>query len=185
MQKKAVAVIFGGHSSEHEVSLQSAAAVLRSLNPEKYDIKAIGITKEGDWYHYTGSYDRIEDGSWLEGEDERVPVVISQSRKEQGFFELLQNEHRFVKIDLAFPVLHGKNGEDGTVQGMFELAGIPVIGCGSLASALCMDKERAHRLAEAAGIAVPRSVSFNHFTQQSALQKLREQLTYPASTMVT
>lgn len=179
MQKKAVAVIFGGHSSEHEVSLQSAAAVLRSLNPGKYDIKAIGITKEGDWYHYTGSYDRIEDGSWLEGEDERVPVVISQSRKEQGFFELLPNEYRFVKIDLAFPVLHGKNGEDGTVQGMFELAGIPAIGCGSLASALCMDKERAHRLAEAAGISVPRSVSFNHFTQQSALQKLREQLTYP------
>ena len=79
----------------------------------------------------------------------------------------------------AFPVLHGKNGEDGTIQGVFELAGVPVIGCGTLASALCMDKDRAHKLAALAGVAVPQSAVFSRGTAMGDIRAAARQLTYP------
>lgn len=80
---------------------------------------------------------------------------------------------------MVFPVLHGKNGEDGTVQGLFALCGIPIVGCGTLSSALCMDKDRAHKLASLAGVAVPKSVTFCRSTKSTAVQKIQSYLTYP------
>lgn len=179
MKRKSIAVIFGGCSTEYEVSLQSAHAVLENIDTSRFDIIPIGITRGGDWYRYSGSYDRIESDEWFEDSEELCPIVFSQSRSGKGFLELGSNVISFVRVDLAFPVLHGKNGEDGTVQGMFELAGIPVVGCGSLSSAICMDKDRAHKLAYLAGISVPRSVSFKRYDRQEAILEINRHLKYP------
>ena len=157
--KKTVAVIFGGCSTEYEVSLQSAFSVLQNLDPKKYNIVPVGITRQGDWYRYYGKIANIPTDIWWQVPKHLVRVAVSNSRSVRGLIEMRNTGISVVHLDLAFPVLHGKNGEDGTVQGLFELAGIPVVGCGTLASALCMDKDRAHRLAAAAGIMVPSSVS--------------------------
>lgn len=159
MNKKKIAVFFGGHSSEYEVSLQSAHAVLENIDAETYEAILIGITKAGEWYRYTGEISNIAAGTWCEDTAHLHDVVFSQNRSVKGFWEN-DNGWRIHRIDLAFPVLHGKNGEDGTVQGMLELAGIPIVGCGALCSALCMDKDRAHRLVGLAGVSVPKAVAF-------------------------
>lgn len=159
MDKKTIAVIFGGCSTEYEVSLQSACSVLANLDAEKYEVVKIGITRQGDWYRYDGGIAQIQNDSWGRDAGRLTPVAVSQNRTQPGLLELRPEGNQRIRLDLAFPVLHGKNGEDGTVQGLFELAGIPVVGCGTLSSALCMDKDLAHRLVEGAGIAVPRSVT--------------------------
>lgn len=174
-----IAIIFGGNSTEYEVSLQSAFSVFENINKDKYDIVPIGITGDGDWYHYTGDYAKIADNTWHEDNKNLYPVVVSQSRSVKGFLELTEDKYGVIGIDLVFPVLHGKNGEDGTLQGMFELAGIPVIGCNTLSSALCMDKDRAHKLVSFAGISVPKSVTFKRFETDTALLKIEKDLTYP------
>lgn len=178
MQKK-IAVIFGGHSTEYEVSLHSSFSVLENIDAEKYEIIPVGITREGEWYHYTGTYDHVENDTWHTDKEHLIPVVVSQSRVNRGLIELTDNGMKRVPIDLAFPVLHGKNGEDGTVQGLFELTGIPVIGCNTLSSALCMDKDRAHKLVSLAGISVPKAVTFKRFQTEKALKEIEEGLTYP------
>lgn len=179
MEKKKIAVIFGGNSTEYEVSLQSAAAVLANISREKFEIYPVGITRKGEWYHYTGENTRISDNTWMEDETHLYPVAVSQSPSVRGFLELDGESCRVVRVDLVFPVLHGKNGEDGTLQGLFELAGIPVVGCNTLSSALCMDKDRAHKLVSLAGISVPESVTFQRFAQEEALRQIDERLSYP------
>lgn len=177
--KKKLAVLFGGNSSEYEVSLQSAYSVLTHVDKEKYEVIPIGITQKGAWYYYGGNYDKIIDDCWMDCEKNITPVVVSMDPSVKGFLFFDENGYRTVPIDLVFPVLHGKNGEDGTVQGMFELAQIPVVGCRTLSSALCMDKNRAHTLVHAAGIRVPKAVSFCMKDQETALRKIREQMTFP------
>jgi len=178
MQKKKIAIIYGGNSAEYEVSLQSAASVFEHINPDKYNIIPIGITKKGEWYHYTGEYKNISNDTWIEDSQNLAPVVVSQNRSIKGFLELSDNKYTVLKVDLVFPVLHGKNGEDGTLQGVFELAGIPLVGCNTLASALCMDKDRAHNLVGNAGISIPKSVTFKRFGWKTALYKIAS-LSYP------
>ena len=116
-----IAIIFGGHSTEYEVSLQSAAAVFENINTEEFEVFPIGITKAGDWYHYTGELSKIAAGTWCNDASHLNKVAFSQDRSVGGFLELLDGRYTVQKIDLAFPVLHGKNGEDGTVQGQGEL----------------------------------------------------------------
>lgn len=178
MQKKTIAVIFGGCSTEYEVSLQSACAVLENLDGEKYEIIKTGITRQGDWYRYDGGLDQIRRDSWSEDQDHLIPVVISQNRTKPGMIEFWTEGKQMTGLDLAFPVLHGKNGEDGTVQGLFELAGIPVVGCNTLSSALCMDKDLAHRLVREAGISVPGSVNI-HPWMLDELEDITKKLVYP------
>lgn len=176
--KKNIAVIFGGRSPEYFVSLQSAYAVLNSINEDKYRIIPIGITLSGDWFRYYGDYRNIPDGDWPADAANCVSVtVISGTRR--GLIELYGKDARFTPIDAVFPVMHGKNGEDGTIQGLFEQADIPVIGCGTLSSALCMDKARAHTLARAAGIAVPDFVTVSAGIARPELLKKAEPLKYP------
>lgn len=177
--KLKIAVLFGGHSAEYDVSLQSASAVLENLSAEKYEVYPVGITKYGDWFHYAGRTESIADGTWAQDETHLHTVAVSQNRSQKGFLEFTENGCVTVPIDLAFPVLHGKNGEDGTVQGLFALCGIPVVGCDTLSSALCMDKDRAHKLASLAGIAVPKAVTFRRSTQSTAVEEIQKQLTYP------
>ncbi len=179
MKKTVLAVIFGGYSTEYEVSLQSAAAVLEHLDPAHFDVMPVGITRSGTWYHYTGTLESIRNDTWAQDETHCRPVTVSQDRSVKGFLEFSQNGCRVRQIDLAFPVLHGKNGEDGTLQGLFELAGIPVVGCGTLSSALCMDKDMAHRLVKLEGIEVPKAVTFCRSEQKAAKEKIGRELTYP------
>lgn len=179
MRKKKIAVIFGGDSPEYEVSLQSATAVLENMDGGKFDIFPIGITRTGDWYYYTGAYGNISEDIWIRDEKNLTPVTVSVSRSAKGFLLLSESYREVLEADLVFPVLHGKNGEDGTVQGIFELAQIPLAGCGSAASALCMDKDRAHRLVSLAGIEVPKSVTFQRFEQEKALREIKEKLAFP------
>lgn len=179
MDKKVIAVIFGGCSPEYEVSLQSAFSVLENLDRKKYEVIPIGITKNGDWYRYYGNNEKIRNNTWFENTGDIRPVGFSPSRTDNGFFELWDGRYSFVKADLAFPVLHGRNGEDGTVQGMLELSGIPIVGCDTLSSALCMDKERAHRLANSFGVSVPKSLLFDIYSKDKAVQEVSKSLKYP------
>lgn len=179
MQKKKIAVIFGGNSTEYEVSLWSAYSVLENVSADKFDIVSIGITRCGEWYHYKGENEKISNNTWFEDERNLSPVAVSFNRSVKGFLEFSENKFNVLKVDLVFPVLHGRNGEDGTLQGLFELAGIPVVGCGTLSSALCMDKDRAHKLVSLAGIAVPKSVTFMRYKKEAALQEIERELIYP------
>ena len=177
--RKRIAVIFGGHSSEYEVSLQSAFSVLKNINENKFEVFPVGITREGEWYHYTGGLEQIMDNSWGEEKENLHSVAVSQSRPAPGFLVFDGDGCRRIPVDLVLPVLHGRNGEDGTLQGLFELAGIPVAGCGTLSSALCMDKDRAHKLVGLAGIAVPKAVAFRQADQEAACRKVKESLSCP------
>ncbi len=134
--KKQVAVIFGGKSSEHDVSCVSVVNVVKGFNKDKYEVTLIGITKEGKWL-LTDSLANIEDGSWKEG---TTTAVISPDQGKQGILILKDGAYEHKNIDVIFPVLHGKYGEDGTIQGLFEMSGIPYVGCGVLSSAASMDK---------------------------------------------
>lgn len=158
MSKKNVIIFFGGCSSEYEVSLASAAAVIRNLNRERYTPIPVGITRQGDWYHYTGGIEQIPVDRWLEDLTCCTPAALSPRRGLQELLTFGPGGVGRIPVDIAFPVLHGKNGEDGTLQGLIELAGIPLAGCGTLASALCMDKDRAHRLISLEGIRTPKAL---------------------------
>ena len=139
MEKLNVCVLFGGISPEHEVSLRSAESVLLNLNPEKYNIIPVGITKKGNWIRYGGTdYTALPSGAWEEHPDNRK-ATISPIRG-QGLL-CFEGDCAFREmIDVVFPVLHGENGEDGSVQGLLQLAGIPFVGPGVAASAVAMDK---------------------------------------------
>lgn len=156
-ERKTIAVIFGGCSSEHNVSLQSAYGIISHISHQRYEPVIIGITKEGRWYLYEGDIRRIQDGSWYMDE-KCIPAVISPDKKDGGLIFTEEGKQRLIRLDAALPVLHGRFGEDGTIQGLLELAGIPVIGCGTMSSAICMDKDMSHRLVESAGIRVPKSL---------------------------
>ncbi len=179
MSKKTIAIIFGGRSNEYDVSLQSATAIFEALNYKKFNIMPIGITRHGEWYRYTGKKEKILNDTWLENPQDLHPMAISPSPNVQGLIELIGNTYHVLHVDLVFPILHGKYGEDGTLQGLFELAGIPVIGCNMLSSALCMDKAKAHRLVSLQGIAVPKSITFKQDETEWALQEITRRLTYP------
>ncbi|MCB2293152.1 D-alanine--D-alanine ligase [Clostridium algoriphilum] len=124
--KKKIAILFGGQSTEHEVSRVSATSVLKNIDQTKYDIYPIGITKEGLWFEYTGKLDNIESGEWEKDEYFKIP---------DGQKIIFNKE-----VDVVFPVLHGSFGEDGTIQGMCKISNIPCVGPGVMSSAICMDK---------------------------------------------
>lgn len=170
---KTIGVLFGGKSPEYPVSLQSAYSVLNHMDLARFAPVPIGITREGKWFRFTGDIALIEKDLWHEDTDYLMPLAFTAG----GFWvKGVNGTLGAVTLDAAFPVLHGKNGEDGTVQGLLEVNGIPVVGCGTLASALCMDKFRAHALVEAAGIAVPKAVLL---TQADRTLTKLEGLSYP------
>lgn len=177
-QRKRIAILFGGCSPEYGVSLQSAYSVITHLDREKYEPVLIGISNAGDWSQYVGEIEKILIDTWCNEED-CIPVVVSPNRTVHGIVTIKNGKIRETHIDAVFPVLHGKNGEDGTVQGMFELAGIPVVGCGVLSSALCMDKDRAHKLVQAAGISVPQSFVLQGGGDAETAIRQAERIGYP------
>lgn len=176
---KKILVLFGGCSPEYVVSLQSAYSVLRHMDRERYRPIPVGITQAGDWFLYTGKWEAIPAGTWQERHC--LPAAVSPNRRDHGLLVWRRGGMEIIPLDGTFPVLHGKNGEDGTVQGLLELAGIPVVGCGTLASALCMDKMRAHQLVQAAGVEIPRSLVFDREASEQELMDGAASLGYRPS----
>ena len=137
MSKQNLAVIFGGQSSEHEISCMSASNIIQCIDAQRYDIILVGITKEGHWVE-AADLNAVQDGSWRQS---KTSIVLSPDATRRGLYRMSEDEKvQFVRLDVIFPVLHGLYGEDGTVQGLFKLAGIPFVGCGLFASAAGMDK---------------------------------------------
>ena len=182
MKKLSVCVLFGGVSPEHEVSLRSAEYVLGCLDPEKYNIFPVGITKDGDWVLFGGTdYSMLPDGQWQSHPDNRR-AAISPVRG-QG---LLSFEGDCVVrewIDVVFPVLHGENGEDGSVQGLLQLAGIPFVGPHVAASAVAMDKTLTKLVADQAGVAQAAWMLVRNgdldVRMDAVLEELEEKFSYP------
>lgn len=179
LSKINLAVLFGGASSEHEVSRMSVTSILSHLDREKYRVLRVGIQKDGSWRLYQGPDSAILNGDW-EQDSGNCRCTLFSGTDQPG---LLTEDGRFYPVDVAFPVLHGKNGEDGTVQGAFELHGIPYVGCGVLASAVCMDKGVTNTLLQAAGIPEADFVWFYTQDYQETpgryLQECAEKLGFP------
>lgn len=147
MNKIKLGVIFGGQSTEHDVSIVSGSSVIKNLNKEKYEIYPIYISKDGVWYHYTKDIDKVE---------------IFNIGEEPKEIEKIPNEMEVLKKqDVIFPVLHGLYGEDGTIQGLLELLKIPYAGCKVLASSICMDKVYAKMVFEKANIKQAKYIVLN------------------------
>ena len=178
MEKLNVAVLFGGCSPEYGVSLESAYAVITHMDRTRYNPVLIGISSAGNWYHYTGETEKIKSDAWNTPAD-CTPALVVPDRDSHALLVLKNTGMEQISLDAAFPVLHGRNGEDGTVQGLLELAGIPLVGCGVLASALCMDKDRAHKLAQAAGVNVPGSIVLAQAMDMDNALASADKLGYP------
>lgn len=179
MNRRRIAIFFGGCSAEYRISLESAYAVIRSLDPERYEPVLVGITERGGWLHYAGDIERIRQDTW-QTDPTCVPAVLSPDRGDHRLLLLRKDRPvSAIPLDAAFPILHGKNGEDGTIQGLIELSGIPLIGCGVLASAICMDKERAHTLVRAAGMAVPEALTVDCRGSGEAIRRFADGIGYP------
>lgn len=178
MKKQNIAIFFGGPSSEYSVSLESAYSVIQNLDTDRYNVIPIGISKNGKWYYFTGDTKKIRSDRWLQSKD-CIPVALTPDRNARKLLLFYPDETKMLSIDIAFPVMHGKYGEDGTIQGLIELSGIPLVGCGVLASALCMDKDRAHKLAECAGVTVPKSISLSYNYDEAEAITFGQTVGYP------
>jgi D-alanine---(R)-lactate ligase len=148
-----VGIIFGGASEEHPVSVKSAQEVARNLDIKKYEPFYIGISKSGAWNLCDGP-----DAEWESGN--RRPAVLSADSSVGGLLVMEQGRFETIGLDVVLPVLHGRFGEDGTMQGLLELSGIPYVGCDVQSSALCMDKSLAYTVARSAGIGAPNFWTF-------------------------
>lgn len=176
--KKQIAVIFGGQSSEHEVSCISVANVIEGLQPDKYQVHIIGITKEGSWL-YVDDLQKVKDGSWKEG---TTTAIISPDRRQPGIWKMDAGQVEVIAVDVIFPVLHGLYGEDGTIQGLFEMSGIPYVGCGVLASAASMDKISTKIFADNIGVRQANFVSDiarDTSRMEETIAEAEEKLGYP------
>lgn len=182
MKKLNVCVLFGGISPEHAVSLRSAESVLNHLDSEKYNILPVGITKEGEWILYTGGdYSLLPTGQWQQHPGNRK-AAISPVRG-QGILYFVGDSVACEPVDVVFPVLHGENGEDGSVQGLLQLAGIPCVGPRVAASAVAMDKTLTKLVMDNAGIPqaawlLVRSSELN-CRMEAILDTVEERFSYP------
>ncbi len=149
MYRLKMAIIFGGCSEEHSISVKSAQEVSRHLDPEKYEPIFVGITKGGSW-----NVCAAPRADWEAGRCQ--PAMLSPDRGFHGLLVLERGRYEAIHLDVIFPVLHGRLGEDGAMQGLLELSGIPFVGCDVQSSALCMDKSLAYAVAGNAGITTPR-----------------------------
>ncbi|QFZ24044.1 D-alanine--(R)-lactate ligase [Saccharothrix syringae] len=147
MDRLRVGILFGGCSEEHPVSVKSAREVARNLDLDKYEPFYIGITEGGGWRLCGGPGEGWENGG--------RPVVLSSDRSVHGLLVLDRGRYEVIRLDVVLPVLHGRLGEDGAVQGLLELSGIPYVGCDVQSSALCMDKSLTYVVARGAGVATP------------------------------
>ncbi|MBQ7757972.1 D-alanine--D-alanine ligase family protein [Anaerotignum sp.] len=171
--KKTVAVIFGGQSSEHEVSRVSAMLMLNSLNKEKYQVLPVGITKKGEWLVYNGPVEHVKTGEW---EKYGTPVSLSPDATKKCFLKIVNGSVKEIPVDVVIPVLHGAWGEDGTIQGLLEMAQIPYVGCGVLASAVSMDKVFTKMIAKSARIPQAKYLWVHKYDLEKKREKIMDQV---------
>lgn len=177
-RKMTVAVLFGGQSSEHEVSCMSAVNVIGAMDPDKYEIVLIGITKEGRWI-LTDSLEQIKKDAWRENSTQ---AFLLPDATEHGVLLMDGERAEKKRVDVVFPVLHGMYGEDGTIQGLLEMAGIPYVGCGVLGSAVSMDKAYTKQLVEPLGIRQAQYVLVTRGELKdmaACVKRVEEKLGYP------
>ena len=167
MDRLKLGLIFGGASEEHPISVKSAREVAKHLDTEKYEPFWIGITESGAWKLGDGPSEGWEDGG-------SRPAILSPDRSTRGLLVLEHGHYEVIRLDLVLPLLHGKSGEDGAIQGLLELSGIPYAGCDVQSSAVCMDKSLAYIMARSAGIATP-----NFWTVTPDEDIDADQFTYP------
>lgn len=151
MAKIKTAVIFGGTSQEHELSLATAAEVIRNIPTDTYEVIAVGITRKGRWLYFPGDADEIADGTW-ETNPDCTSAILSPDPLHRGIIIMENGEASIRRIDVVLPLLQGKKGADGTIQGLLNMAGIPYAGCSLLSSASCMDKSHTHMIMDDYGI---------------------------------
>lgn len=178
MMKKIIAVLFGGQSSEHEVSCMSAANIISNINKEYYEMILIGITKEGKWLK-VNSLEEIQNGTW---KNSGIEAVLSPNAKDKAVLLIEKDKVRKQKVDVVFPALHGLYGEDGTIQGILELAQIPYVGCGVLASSIAMDKLYTKIVVNTLGIRQAEYVAVRKrelSDMKSVIDKVENTLKYP------
>jgi len=172
-------LLFGGQSEEHEVSLMSAASVLQNIDFGKYNVYCVGITKKGQWRLLDADHELISKGMW---EEHSKPIVFPGDPSFGGFF-MLEDPSKIYKVDVVFPVMHGPHAEDGTLQGLLELANVPYVGSSVVSSALCMDKWLAKAVFKANGIPscgcmlVLMDEAVNN--PQETMIKIKERFDYP------
>lgn len=148
--KENILLLFGGQSSEHTVSLKSATTILANIDVERYEVYPVGITKGGKWLLYKGNNPDFTKNRW---EQVGIDCVLSPDATHKGLIIVKESEPAVrIKLDKVFPILHGRNGEDGTVQGLCQLAQLPYVGCGVLASALAMDKAYTKMIVKEKGV---------------------------------
>lgn len=189
-EKKRIAVIFGGQSSEHEVSRVSAESVIRNIDRDKFDVVMLGITRDGRWLSYEGPVEKLGTGEWQSiaeeadafGNESLQNSMIGKNISKNVIISPGEGP-KSRKIDVIFPVLHGLNGEDGTIQGMLELTGIPYVGAGVLGSALGMDKAYAKIIFEKEGLPQARHLLFDRkqikCDAAALAKKVEEIFSYP------
>lgn len=178
MIKKRVVVLFGGMSSEHEVSCISAITIIENINKDIFDIILIGITKEGHWIKVDNIED-IKSNNWI---NSKKTAIISPDCIQKSIIIFENNKTQIEKVDVIFPALHGLYGEDGTVQGLLELAKIPYVGSGVLASAICMDKLYTKIIADSIGVRQANYVGVlkeDFLDIDGIVQKVENKLKYP------
>lgn len=150
MNKKNIALLFGGASTEHIISCKSVMSFINNISTEKYNPVLIGITRNGTWYLYEDDVSLIPCGEWAEAPCKKE--IFVSFGKNKGLFTTENGKEQHIDVDVFVPVLHGKNGEDGTIQGLFEMLGVPYIGCGVSSSANSMDKSMTKLIVSHAGI---------------------------------
>lgn len=177
MNKINIAVIFGGASFEHDVSRASALNIFSYLDTDKYNIIPIYITREGNWFLYDGTLNKLPPNI------EKYCAAVTLGR--QGLLRIVGDKVKIITVDVAISCIHGKYGEDGTIQGLFEMMNLPYVGCGVLASAVCMDKTHTRIIAEKAGIPCTPAVVINNVdttdkeVMDELAKKVRSKLGYP------
>lgn len=181
MSKIKVAVLFGGVSNEHDISLISAGNIINAIPADKYEVIPIGITKKGRWLYYPGDVSCISSGRW-ESNPDCVPAVILPDPMYKGVMKISESGSSITKIDVIFPALHGQNGEDGVIQGLLKMSGIPYVGCDVISSANCMDKAVTHTILGANGVNMARwrTVSASELNRLDEIcEDIAAELDYP------
>jgi len=175
--KTRIAIIFGGVSTEHDVSIVSAGSIAKSIDTERFEPVYVGIDKKGRWLLGEGAFDSLKSGTATNAE----PVILSTDPEKPGFFHL--NSGKLTPVDVIFPVLHGPRGEDGTIQGLFELAGIAYVGCDTMASAVAMDKDMTKRVLAQHGIPVVKGTCVTRWMwdtdREEVLKEIKDTLHLP------
>ncbi len=186
MAKKRICVLFGGASADHSASLTTAYSVLNAIPKDKYEALPIGITRAGRWLFYPGSYENIPDGSW-ETDSDCCSCILSCDALHKGVVKIMPGGDASIhRVDAVFPILHGKYGEDGRIQGLCKLSGLPMVGNDLASSNACLDKKLTYTLLREAGLKTAEYISLERAVineLESHLAMIEEKIGYPAYVM--